>query len=612
MTFGISLSLSRTNPRPEPVPPTAAPANTTAPQITGPLQSTGTVTATFGVWTQSPTSYVFAWLANGTPIAGATSRTLRLTDAEVGKTLTVSVTAANSLGSATAVSAGVGPIQVKPETGPPQLVTAPTLSGTPTEGSTLMSTTGTWTKNPTTYGFQWYRNGSIISGATANIIGLIAADVGANISCAVTATNNVGSTTATTAPVGPIAAAPPSISVKIVAEGDSLTDGLGATDRATTSYPGRLTTYLPTNNSYSVVNLGSSGITADQIDTSYASRGGAEFDATKDLNVFVLTAGTNDKFNNRTDRQAYHSLRSILSKAKATGYQRRVIGTILSTDAGDPPNSEWNANELQLNTWIERYWAYDLEAHALANFGDNAIFDTAAATAATTYWQDDRIHLKDAGYDLMAQIASPAIVSTFGTPTTPQAEDRWFEPDMSFYLQATENGRLLSWNQPGFSASNARGMPGKSTGKWYFETEIVNTFTVQVGLMNLEFAPYILADWTGADYSPYAIGLNVEDAKIRYDNTDLIDMNAATNGTIISHAVDLDAKRYWIRVGSGTWNNSPTANPATNTGGIDISALGTGMIYPVATIGAEGGQVRSRFKQVNQTQARPTGFSAIA
>lgn len=611
MAFGFSLSQKRTS-RQEPVAPTAAPTNVSPPAITGTLRSGQTVASSFGTWTQSPSAYAWEWSADGDVIAGETARTLRLTDAMIGKDITVEVTATNSFGSASATSAAVGPILVRAETSPPSTTIAPVVTGDLMVGKVLMSSTGTWTRNPTSYGYQWFRNGTALSGATANVLNLIEADLNSMIACDVTATNSAGSTTIRTQSVGPIAAALPSMAINIVAEGDSLTDGLGATDRATTSYPGRLTTYLPTNHTYTVVNLGSSGILADQIDTNYATRAGVEINEDADLNVFVLTAGTNDKFNNRTDKQAYHSLRSILKKAKATGYQRRVVGTILSTDAGDPPTQEWDANELPLNAWIKRYYAYDLEAHALADFSDNALFDTAAVTASSTYWQDDRIHLKDPGYDLMAQIAAPAIASTFETITTPQAEDRWFEPDMSDYLQATENGRLLSWNQEGFSASNARGMPGKSAGKWYFETEITNAFTVIVGLMNIDFAPYIIADWTGADNWDSAIGYSVGDGQVRYENTNVQAMPTVTNGQVVCHAIDLDARRYWVRVGNGDWNNTPGANPTTNTGGIDISALGTGMIYPVATIGAQGGQVRSRFKQSNQTFSRPTGFSSIA
>ena len=38
--------------------------------------------------------------------------------------------------------------------------------------------------------------------------------------------------------------------------------------------------------------------------------------------------------------------------------------------------------------------------------------------------------------------------------------------------------------------------------------------------------------------------------------------------------------QVWFRLNSGYWNNSETANPATNTGGIPISTLVGDVVYP--------------------------------
>lgn len=70
-------------------------------------------------------------------------------------------------------------------------------------GSTLTSTTGSWTNNPTSYAYQWQKVGlsgswSNISGATSSSYYLTASEAGYQIRCAVTATNSRGSTTAYT------------------------------------------------------------------------------------------------------------------------------------------------------------------------------------------------------------------------------------------------------------------------------------------------------------------------------------------------------------------------------------------------------------------------------
>jgi hypothetical protein len=83
----------------------------------------------------------------------------------------------------------------------------PAITGTTTEEETLTASTGTWSGTVVSYTYQWKADGVNISGATASTYVLTASEVGADITVAVTATNEVGSTTATSAAVGPIIAA---------------------------------------------------------------------------------------------------------------------------------------------------------------------------------------------------------------------------------------------------------------------------------------------------------------------------------------------------------------------------------------------------------------------
>jgi hypothetical protein len=84
---------------------------------------------------------------------------------------------------------------------------APAITGTPASGQTLTSTTGTWTGKATiTYARQWLRNGAAISGATAATYVLVAGDVGATITCRITATNPNGSAQAVSNGLGPVTA----------------------------------------------------------------------------------------------------------------------------------------------------------------------------------------------------------------------------------------------------------------------------------------------------------------------------------------------------------------------------------------------------------------------
>lgn len=81
----------------------------------------------------------------------------------------------------------------------------PAITGTKTQGQTLTCSSGTWSKSPS-YAYQWLRDGSAISGATASTRLLAAGDVGALMSCTVSATNSgvtaVATSAQTTAIVG--------------------------------------------------------------------------------------------------------------------------------------------------------------------------------------------------------------------------------------------------------------------------------------------------------------------------------------------------------------------------------------------------------------------------
>jgi hypothetical protein len=81
----------------------------------------------------------------------------------------------------------------------------PAITGTKTQGQTLTSSSGTWTNSPT-YAYQWSRSGVPIAGATASTRVLAAGDVGATMTCTVTATNAGVSTSATSLPTTAIGA----------------------------------------------------------------------------------------------------------------------------------------------------------------------------------------------------------------------------------------------------------------------------------------------------------------------------------------------------------------------------------------------------------------------
>ena len=111
----------------------SVPANTVLPTISGTPQVGQTLTATNGTWTNSPTSFTYQWNRAGTPIGGATAATYVPVSADVGNSLTISVTGTNGSGSSAPAtsSATSSVIDIIPTN-----LAVPTISGTARVGQT--------------------------------------------------------------------------------------------------------------------------------------------------------------------------------------------------------------------------------------------------------------------------------------------------------------------------------------------------------------------------------------------------------------------------------------------------------------------------------------------
>lgn len=85
-------------------------------------------------------------------------------------------------------------------------------------------------------------------------------------------------------------------------------------------------------------------------------------------------------------------------------------------------------------------------------------------------------------------------------------------------------------------------------------------------------------------------------------------------GDVVCHAIDLTAKKSWVKKAGGTWNNSGTADPATGVGGKPYVTLGSGNIRPMVGIcsnsgpGTETVKWTANFGGLPYANAAPTGF----
>lgn len=102
----------------------------------------------------------------------------------------------------------------------PVNLSLPVITGSAVVGQSLLTSTGIWANVPTSYAYQWKRDGSAIGGATGANYTLSGADEGTTITVVVTASNGAGAGSPATSlgvgPVEPAGSIPPSINAPVV------------------------------------------------------------------------------------------------------------------------------------------------------------------------------------------------------------------------------------------------------------------------------------------------------------------------------------------------------------------------------------------------------------
>jgi hypothetical protein len=143
------------------------------------------------------------------------------------------------------------------------------------------------------------------------------------------------------------------------------------------------------------------------------------------------------------------------------------------------------------------------------------------------------------------------------------------------------NGNLTATHANTVTNSGARSASAKSSGKFYFEIQVVT------GHGSFDFMGLILT--TGA-YSDLVGGtkctaISRGGGSINSNNiAQGISMAAFADGSIMGMAVDLDARLAWFRKGA-VWNAGGAANPATGTGGVIVAA---GSFMPFVSFAGTG------------------------
>ena len=147
-----------------------------------------------------------------------------------------------------------------------------------------------------------------------------------------------------------------------------------------------------------------------------------------------------------------------------------------------------------------------------------------------------------------------------------------------------------------------------SVGKWYFEATpaLITVSGIQaIGLANATWPLNFVS--LGTDFK--SIGYR-PDGSVWENNGIVATISSYLVNSIISVAFDLTNNKIWFRVNGGNWNNDVllSQNPATNTGGVDISSLSGP--FMAAWAGVTTNEILADFG-FDFTYVAPVGFAAL-
>lgn len=143
-----------------------------------------------------------------------------------------------------------------------------------------------------------------------------------------------------------------------------------------------------------------------------------------------------------------------------------------------------------------------------------------------------------------------------------------FNPsDAATGMVFSNNNQFASPGTAPSGYAGVRSVGSYSSGKYYFEATVdtmANAGFIWLGIAN-----------SAASLTSTPTSTNAELWNGSGSTSSGLTMPAYTVGSILGFAVDLTNNKIWYRLNGGNWNNDVIANqnPATNTGGVSLSAI---------------------------------------
>jgi hypothetical protein len=159
----------------------------------------------------------------------------------------------------------------------------------------------------------------------------------------------------------------------------------------------------------------------------------------------------------------------------------------------------------------------------------------------------------------------------------------------------------------------AQSLEGKKSGLWYveFTCNAVSGNVDGVGVVN---SIGLGQGFIGDDGSPARTWGYFTNGNVVFNAAAATAVNNTTYGAgdVIGLAIDLTNKRIWFRKNTGSWiGTSGTPNPATNTGGFDLTNLvaNSARVYPAVNNSGALAKFTANFGTTGFTGSAPSGFT---
>jgi hypothetical protein len=149
---------------------------------------------------------------------------------------------------------------------------------------------------------------------------------------------------------------------------------------------------------------------------------------------------------------------------------------------------------------------------------------------------------------------------------------------------------------------------GATSGKYYWETEVdtPNIYDIAAEIGNFYAG---IADGQGLRMDANSLGY-YNYGPVFFNGSRVAYFPPYVSGARLCHVLDLNNHLYWVRVGpTGNWNNSPSANPATDTGGFALPAsFRASPVGPAVNLYTPSDSVTGYFTPQSWIGTAPSGF----